>query len=104
MPATATQYAGRLAGVDVAYYLVHCLGTGRRFAAATGTTAPTFGRRRAEAGVRRIVYLGGLDPESEQLSPHLASRREVGQILLASGVPTVVLRAAVDPRIRLGIV
>ncbi len=43
----------------------------------------------------RIVYLGGLYPQGEELSPHLDSRREVGEILLASGVPTTVLRAAV---------
>ena len=44
---------------------------------------------------RRIVYLGGLSPEGEELSPHLRSREEVGRILLASGVPTAVLQAAV---------
>src|SRR5690606_10736695 len=48
-----------------------------------------------EAGVRRIVYLGGLVPDEEELSAHLASRTEVGEILLDSGVPTTVLRAAV---------
>src|SRR5439155_25616891 len=48
-----------------------------------------------EAHVGRLVYLGGLYPEGEDLSRHLDSRREVGEILLASGVPTTVLRAAV---------
>jgi uncharacterized protein YbjT (DUF2867 family) len=52
-------------------------------------------RAAREAGVRRIVYLGGLHPDDEELSVHLASRTEVEEILLASGVPTVVLRAAV---------
>src|SRR5690606_20384176 len=47
------------------------------------------------AGVRRIVYLGGIHPENETLSTHMASRQEVGEILLAGAVPTVVLRAAV---------
>ncbi len=47
------------------------------------------------AGVGRLVYLGGLEPEGEEMSPHLRSRAEVADILLASGVPTVVLRAAV---------
>ena len=47
------------------------------------------------AGVGRIVYLGGLTPEGEELSPHLRSRDEVGRLLLASGVPTAVLQAAV---------
>jgi len=46
------------------------------------------------AGVARIVYLGGITPNTEQLSDHLASRAEVGQILLDSGVPTIVLQAA----------
>lgn len=54
-----------------------------------------FGRAARDAGVGRIVYLGGLIPSTENLSPHLESRTEVGEILLASGVPTAVLRAAV---------
>jgi len=84
-----------LTGVDVAYYLIHALGSGRRFEAQDRRTALTFARAAREAGVRRIVYLGGLVPAGEELSPHLASRTEVGEILLASGVPTTVLRAAV---------
>jgi uncharacterized protein YbjT (DUF2867 family) len=81
--------------VDVAYYLVHSLGTGRRFESTDRRAALLFGRAAREARVGRIVYLGGLYPEGEELSPHLDSRREVGEILLASGVPTTVLRAAV---------
>jgi uncharacterized protein YbjT (DUF2867 family) len=84
-----------LEGTDVAYYLVHSLGTGHRFESTDRHTALQFGRAAREAGVGRIVYLGGLYPEGEDLSPHLDSRREVGEILLASGVPTTVLRAAV---------
>jgi len=84
-----------LRGVDVAYYLVHALGSGSRFEARDRATALTFARAAREAGVGRIAYLGGLFPDGEELSPHLASRREVGEILLASGVPTTVLRAAV---------
>ena len=86
---------GALEGVDVAYYLIHSLGSGARFEARDRATALTFGRAAREAGVGRIVYLGGLFPEGEVLSPHLESRREVGEILLACGVPTTVLRAAV---------
>lgn len=82
-------------GVDVAYYLIHALGTGRRFESTDRRTALTFGKAARESGVQRIVYLGGLHPDSEELSPHLDSRREVGEILLASGVPTTVLQAAV---------
>ena len=84
-----------LTGVDVAYYLIHSLGSGRRFEARDRRTALTFARAGREAGVGRIVYLGGMHPDVEDLSPHLESRKEVGEILLASGVPTTVLRAAV---------
>ncbi len=89
------QIRAALDGADVAYYLIHSLGTGRSFEQRDRHTALVFGRAAREAGVGRIVYLGGLTPEGEELSPHLASRTEVGEILLASGVPTTVLRAAV---------
>lgn len=82
-------------GVDVAYYLIHALGTGHRFESTDRRTALVFGQAAREAGIGRIVYLGGLYPEGEELSRHLDSRKEVGEILLASGVPTTVLRAAV---------
>ncbi|WP_418277409.1 SDR family oxidoreductase [Isoptericola jiangsuensis] len=86
-----------LEGADVAYYLVHSLGTGRTFEARDRRNALTFARAAREAGVGRIVYLGGLYPDVPEgdLSPHLSSRKEVEEILLASGVPTTVLRAAV---------
>ncbi|MFG3510505.1 SDR family oxidoreductase [Streptomyces sp. NPDC047821] len=85
-------------GVDVAYYLVHALTTGRDFEETDRAAARIFGRSAREHGVRRIVYLGGLTPPGvpeNRLSPHLRSRAEVGRILLDSGVPTTVLRAAV---------
>lgn len=84
-----------LRGADVAYYLIHSLGTGPTFEARDRRTALTFAQAAREAGVGRVVYLGGLSPDEEHLSPHLASRKEVGEILLASGVPTTVLQAAV---------
>jgi uncharacterized protein YbjT (DUF2867 family) len=84
-----------LAGVDVAYYLIHALGTGTTFEDTDRRTAEVFARRPAKAAVGRIVYLGGLMPADETPSPHLRSRAEVGEILLRSGVPTAVLRAAV---------
>ncbi|MCR6646944.1 MAG: SDR family oxidoreductase [Cellulomonas sp.] len=84
-----------LRGADVAYYLVHALGTGRGFAERDRSTATAFAQAAHAAGVGRLVYLGGLTPDDEELSAHLASRAEVGEILLASGVPTTVLRAAV---------
>ncbi|BCJ60531.1 SDR family oxidoreductase [Micromonospora endophytica] len=83
-------------GVDVAYYLVHSLGQAG-FEAADRQAATTFATAARAAGVRRIVYLGGPEPAAGdgEVSAHLRSRGEVGRILLASGVPTVVLRAAV---------
>ncbi|ANZ20631.1 oxidoreductase [Streptomyces noursei ATCC 11455] len=84
--------------VHVAYYLVHALGTGRGFEETDRTAARVFGEQARRAGVGRLVYLGGLTPRAvpeAELSPHLRSRAEVGRILLASGVPTAVLRAAV---------
>jgi uncharacterized protein YbjT (DUF2867 family) len=89
------QIRSALEGADVAYYLIHSLGSGRSFESTDRHTALVFAQAAREAAVGRIVYLGGLYPQGEELSPHLASRTEVGEILLASGVPTTVLRAAV---------
>jgi uncharacterized protein YbjT (DUF2867 family) len=71
-------------GVDVAYYLIHALGTGTTFEDTDRRTAEVFAAAAREAGVGRIVYLGGLMPADETPSPHLRSRAEVGDILLAS--------------------
>lgn len=81
-----------LSGCEIAYYLVHSLDVGE-FRARDRVLAEAFGRAARDAGVGRIVYLGGLgqDPASE----HLASRQEVGVALGAAGVPVVELRAAV---------
>ncbi|MEV7085341.1 SDR family oxidoreductase [Streptomyces sp. NPDC093085] len=87
-----------LTGIDVAYYLVHGLAGGPDFEETDRAAARTFAERARAAGVRRIVYLGGLTPYGvpvRELSPHLRSRAEVGGILLGSGVPTTALRAAV---------
>ncbi|MFI9002070.1 SDR family oxidoreductase [Streptomyces sp. NPDC053541] len=86
------------AGVDVAYYLVHSMSSTADFEATDRLAARTFAAEARAAGVRRVVYLGGLVPRGvpeRALSPHLRSRTEVGRILLDSGVPTTVLRAAV---------
>ncbi|AWS43264.1 SDR family oxidoreductase [Streptosporangium sp. 'caverna'] len=90
----AEQTRKALDGVEVAYYLIHTMGGGSDFADADRRAATTFAAAAKEAGVGRIVYLGGLAP-NEELSPHLRSRVEVGEIFLDSGVPAVVLRAAV---------
>ncbi|MFD7609443.1 SDR family oxidoreductase [Streptomyces sp. NPDC059828] len=87
-----------LEGVDIAYYLVHALRTGRGFEDTDRDAARIFAERARTAGVRRIVYLGGLTPAdvpAADLSPHLRSRAEVGEIFLGSQVPATVLRAAV---------
>lgn len=81
-------------GMDVAWFLIHSMGDGPDFAAAEQRMAEEFGRAALDAGVGRIVYLGGLHPEGE-LSEHLASRVKVGEILMASGVPTAAVQAGV---------
>jgi len=83
-----------LDGADVAYYLIHSLGTGASFEARDRASARTFAGAARDAGVSRIVYLGGII-SGQVLSPHLRSRGEVGDILLGSGVPTAALQAAV---------
>ena len=80
-----------LEGVDVAYYLVHSMSSAGSFARADREAAATFGTAAREAGVRRVVYLGGLG--SGQLSTHLASRQEVGRIL-REATPTTEFRAS----------
>ncbi len=85
---------GALAGVDTAYYLVHSMGSGRDFAKEDRSAAENFARAARDAGVRRIIYLGGLG-SGPDLSPHLASRQEVGRILRESGVPTIEFRASI---------
>lgn len=81
-------------GIDVLYYLVHSMAATRDFETAERAIATTVADAAATAGVGRIVYLGGLHPDGE-LSPHLRSRKAVGDILLASGVPTAALQAGV---------
>ncbi len=84
-----------LSGVEVAYYLVHSLGSDD-FEEKDAAAARSFGAVAAECGVRRIVYLGGLGPENpDELSPHLRSRREVEKLLGEGGVPVTTLRAAI---------
>ncbi len=84
-----------LDGVDVAYYLLHSIGTGGDFADTERQIAETFAAEAKRRGVRRIVYLGGMQPPDEKLSEHLQSRAAVGDVLLESGVPTAVLQAGV---------
>lgn len=83
-----------LDGVDVAYYLVHSLES-EDFVEKDAAAARNFARAAADAKLERIVYLGGLGDEKEDLSDHLRSRRQVERILGDFGVPVTVLRAAV---------
>lgn len=83
-----------LADVEVAYYLVHSLDSAD-FEHRDAKAARAFGERAAAAGVRQLVYLGGLGAEGSELSPHLRSRREVETLLGEGGVPVTVLRAGI---------
>ena len=82
-------------GVDVAYYLLHSMDGRPGFAERDAELARKFGLAAQAEDVGRTVYLSGLHPEGVELSEHLASRVEVGDLLMASGVPTAVLQAAV---------
>lgn len=87
-----------LDGATVGYYLLHSMGDRTHrgdFAARERAMARTFADAAAACHVDQVVYLGGLHPREERLSPHLASRTEVGQILLDGRVPAIVLQAAV---------
>ena len=81
-------------GVDTAYYLVHSMAGRGAFEEKDRHAAENFGQAAGEAGVRHIVYLGGL-ASGDELSSHLASRLEVGQILRDSGVPTTEFQASI---------
>jgi uncharacterized protein YbjT (DUF2867 family) len=94
----AASVGAALRGMDVAYYLVHALRAGNEFEETDRAAARTFAEQAHAAGVRRVVYLGGLTPDGVpegELSPHLRSRAEVGEIFLRGPVPATVLRAAV---------
>ena len=84
-----------LAGVAVAYYLVHSMGSAGNFEEQDRRAARNFGAAAKAAGVGRIIYLGGLGEDAGDLSPHLRSRHEVGEILRAAGVPVIEFRASI---------
>jgi uncharacterized protein YbjT (DUF2867 family) len=89
--------AGTLApafeGVDTAYYLIHAMASRHDFEREERIGAENFARAAKAAGLRRIIFLGGLG--SEGLSKHLASRQDVGRILRGSGIPTLEFRASI---------
>jgi uncharacterized protein YbjT (DUF2867 family) len=83
-----------LHGVRTAYYLVHLMSGSKDFEKADRQAATNFAQAAKKAGVKRIIYLGGLgDDADSNLSPHLRSRHEVGVILRGSGVETIEFRA-----------
>jgi len=84
-----------LKGMDTAYYLVHALGSKGSFVGREFEGARHFGAAARKAGVKQIVYLGGLADESERLSDHLRSRVQVGRLLAESGVPVLEFRASI---------
>ena len=89
----AASVRAALAGADVAYYLVHSLGSSD-FERRDRIAAETVAREASAAGLRQIIYLGGLGDDSPDLSPHLRSRIETGRALASGSVPVTTLRAA----------
>jgi uncharacterized protein YbjT (DUF2867 family) len=87
--------AAPMAGIDVAYYLVHSMLAGEGFERRDVSAAEDFGRAAAAAGVDRIIYLGGLGDPNANLSSHLRSRHDTGKALGAGGVLVTEFRAAV---------
>jgi uncharacterized protein YbjT (DUF2867 family) len=84
-----------MAGVHSAYYLVHSMGSTGQFEKEDRQAARNFASAARHAGVRRIIYLGGLGEADRELSSHLRSRHEVADILRDSGVPSIEFRASI---------
>ena len=84
-----------LEGVETAFYLIHSMGSGSDFEDEDRIAARNFAEAARKAGVRRIIYLGGLGNEQECLSKHLRSRQEVGEVLQESGAQVIEFRASI---------
>ena len=84
-----------LEGIETAYYLIHSMGSAGNFEEADREGARNFAQAAERAGVKRIIYLGGLGDASEELSSHLRSRHEVGEILRSTKVAVLELRASI---------
>jgi len=82
-------------GIHTAYYMVHSMGSSGSFEEQDRTAARNFAHAARAAGVRGIIYLGGLGRDDESLSPHLRSRQEVGRILRETGLPVLEFRASI---------
>ena len=93
-----SQLENALNGVDIAYYLLHSMEGSKdhwkEFASREKIQAKNFLEAATKAGVKRIIYLGGLVNDSLDLSPHMKSRKEVGEILSSGNIPVTELRAS----------
>jgi len=92
------QLENALTGIEVAYYLLHSMEGSKdhwkEFASREKIQAQNFLAAATKAGVKRIIYLGGLVNDSLDLSPHMKSRKEVGEILASGNIPVTELRAS----------
>ena len=88
-----------LKGIEIAYYLLHSMEgkneEWKEFALRERIQAQNFLRAATESGVKRIIYLGGLVNDSLDLSPHMRSRKEVGEILASGDIPVTEFRASI---------
>ena len=84
-----------LDGVETAFYLIHSMGSGSDFEDEDRIAARNFAQAARVAGVKKIIYLGGLGDEQESLSKHLRSRHEVGDLLRESGAQVIEFRASI---------
>ena len=87
--------APAMAGMEVVYYLVHSMNSGGSFEEQDRQAARQCAEAAREAGIRRVIYLGGLGDSRQELSPHLRSRHEVGEILRGSGAQVIEFRASI---------
>lgn len=83
-----------MTGIEIAYYLVHSMGSKGVFEEEEQRSAENFSRAAQKAGIKKIIYLGGLS-HAKELSAHLKSRRQVGEILRMSGIPTIEFQASI---------
>ena len=86
---------GSMEGIDTAFYMIHSMGSAGDFEEKDRIAAKNFGREAERAGVKRIIYLGGLMNEVEQLSAHMRSRLEVADCLRSFNVQVIELRASI---------